>query len=390
MQNSHNSHAPILFQEVCAIIREHFYDPKFTGIDWDSYERNYTLEINSSSSQAETAEIINQFLSELKISHTRLYTCLESEYFHLLSIFRDRGLYEQIQHLFPDGQPTYIGIGIFTQNINNKIFITSVINGGPADHAGFVVGDQILSVNGNHSYSLKSFVDKESCPVQVNIRRHLGQEGVKTLTVTPIRIEPISFLLEAMQNSIEIIAIKNKNLGYIHVWSYSGEKFHNILTKTLMNGDLKDVDGLILDFRDGWGGADPMYLSLFTSKPIHLIDGIPFEHDRASNFHWRKPVVMLVNQQTRSGKEVLAYGFQKYQIGKVIGTRTAGAVINGRPFLLSDNSLLYLAVSEVRINGERLEGKGVKPDLEVPFCFEYSEGIDPQKQKAVEVLISCC
>jgi carboxyl-terminal processing protease len=31
---------------------------------------------------------------------------------------------------------------------------------------------------------------------------------------------------------------------------------------------------------------------------------------------------MLVNGGTRSGKEVLAYGFKKYQIGEVIGTQT--------------------------------------------------------------------
>jgi carboxyl-terminal processing protease len=390
MQNAQEPHPLILFQEVCAIIREHFYDPNFAGIDWCSYEKKYAVEMNTSHSPAETGGIINKFLSELKTSHTKRYTCLEPEYFHLLSIFRDRGLSEQIKQLFPNGQLTYTGIAIFTEDIHNKTFIRSVINGGPADHAGFVMGDQILSVNGHPSYSLKSFVGKEDCPVQVNIRRHLGQEGVKTLTVVPTCIEPTSLFLEAMKSSIEIIAIENKKLGYIHVWSYTGEEYHQLLTNSLMNGDLNHVDGLILDFRDGWGGADPMYLSLFTHKPIHLIDGIPFELDRASNFLWQKPVVMLVNQQTRSGKEVLAYGFQKYQIGKVIGTSTAGAVINGRPFLLSDSSLLYLAVSEVKINGERLEGKGVQPDLEVPFVVEYSEGRDPQRQKAMEVLMSCC
>jgi carboxyl-terminal processing protease len=42
---------------------------------------------------------------------------------------------------------------------------------------------------------------------------------------------------------------------------------------------------------------------------------------------WRKPVAMLVNGGTRSGKEVLAYGFKKYHLGEVIGTHTEGAVL---------------------------------------------------------------
>jgi len=35
---------------------------------------------------------------------------------------------------------------------------------------------------------------------------------------------------------------------------------------------------------------------------------------------WRKPVAMLINGGTRSGKEILAYGFKKYGVGEVIGT----------------------------------------------------------------------
>ena len=83
----------------------------------------------------------------------------------------------------------------------------------------------------------------------------------------------------------------------------------------------------------------------------------------------------------------LAYGFQQYGIGAVIGTKTAGAVLGGRPFLLQDGSLLYLAVSNVFVNGERLEGKGVVPDIEVPFQLEYAQGKDPQKERAIEVLV---
>src|ERR1700675_3307530 len=90
------------------------------------------------------------------------------------------------------------------------------------------------------------------------------------------------------------------------------------------------------------------------------------------NVKWRKPVVMLINGGTRSGKEILAYGFKKYGVGELIGTRTAGAVLAGRAFLLSDDSLLLLAVADVHIDGERLEGVGVTPTIEVPFAVEYA------------------
>jgi carboxyl-terminal processing protease len=103
------------------------------------------------------------------------------------------------------------------------------------------------------------------------------------------------------------------------------------------------------------------------------------------NTRWRKPVVLLINGGSRSGKEILAYGFEKYGYGAVVGTRTKGDVLAARAFMLSDGSLLELAVDDVRVDGERLEGVGVAPTIEVPFRLEYSAGADPQLERAVEI-----
>jgi carboxyl-terminal processing protease len=104
------------------------------------------------------------------------------------------------------------------------------------------------------------------------------------------------------------------------------------------------------------------------------------------NIKWRKPVAMVINGGTRSGKEILAYGFKKYGLGEVIGTPTAKAVLAATAFLISDGSLLLLAVDDVRVDGERLEGVGVTPTIEVPFDPAHAAGKDPQLDRAVEVL----
>ena len=97
-------------------------------------------------------------------------------------------------------------------------------------------------------------------------------------------------------------------------------------------------------------------------------------------------MALLVNSGSRSGKEVLAYGFKKNGYGQVIGERTAGALLAATAFMLSDGSLLMLAVEDVSIEGERLEGKGVTPTIEVPFDIRYAAGKDPQLEKAIEFL----
>ena len=104
------------------------------------------------------------------------------------------------------------------------------------------------------------------------------------------------------------------------------------------------------------------------------------------DFQWRKPIVLLVNDGTRSGKEVFAYGFKKYGYGKIVGQRTAGAVIAGQPFILNDGSMLMLATAKALVDGEVLEGRGVEPDITVHQEFKYHYK-DQQLQKALEVFL---
>jgi carboxyl-terminal processing protease len=84
-----------------------------------------------------------------------------------------------------------------------------------------------------------------------------------------------------------------------------------------------------------------------------------------ANVKWRKPVAMLVNGGTRSGKEILAYGFKKYQLGEVIGSRTEGAVLAATAFLIG-GGLLLLAVQDVRVLYERRGVRFPKGRLQRP------------------------
>ncbi|OAF07058.1 S41 family peptidase [Bradyrhizobium neotropicale] len=141
--------------------------------------------------------------------------------------------------------------------------------------------------------------------------------------------------------------------------------YQRTLEHLLSQSPLNDADALIWDLRDGWGGAIPGYLDLFNTRAptMHVTDrnGV----SELENVKWRKPVAMLVNGGTRSGKEILAYGFKKYRFGEVIGSsRTEGAVLAATAFLI-DDGLLLLAVGDVQVDGERLEGVGVAPTIEV-------------------------
>lgn len=371
-----------VFEEVWQTVRDNFYDPNFNGVDWKNLRQKYQTQIANPSSETAFAEVINQMLAELKTSHTRFYTPDEPAYYELAGIFK---LQQQLKSFLPNGQLEYTGIGAVTQPTNGRTFIKAILDGSPAAQAGLQVGDQILSVDDQPFQPIRSFVNKAGQAVQVRIQRTPDPASVQAIAVTPQRFDPTRMFVDAMNASAQVIEQAGKRVGYIHVWSYADRVYQDQLEEQLFEEKLQGTDGLIWDLRDGWGGASPQYLNLFTAPVPEVTfigrDGQPNRYD----VQWKKPVVMLVNEGSRSGKEILAYGFRKYRVGPIVGSKTAGAVVAGRAFVMKDGSLLYLAVADVKVDGERLEGRGITPDIEVPRSIEYAQGTDPQKERAIQV-----
>jgi carboxyl-terminal processing protease len=99
-----------------------------------------------------------------------------------------------------------------------------------------------------------------------------------------------------------------------------------------------------------------------------------------------KPVAMLIDHGTRSVKEIVAYGFKKYGLGELVGSVTSKSVLGSQAFLMRDGSLLLLATSDIKVDGERLEGVGVTPTIEVDPPLPYRNGGDAQLERALALL----
>jgi C-terminal processing protease CtpA/Prc len=372
-----------VFDEIWQTVRDHFYDPTLRSLDWTAVGEKYRP-LAAAASDEERSGVFNRMLAELTASHTGHYTSADPAYYQLLDIFSG-ALRRGLRQVFPSGQVTYPGIGMFTRRLGDKTFISGVLDGLPAAKAGLRVGDELLAADGAPYQPISSFATKVDQEVTLQVRR--SPDGPpQDVVVVPEQIKPNAAFLQAMQESARIINVDGVKVGYIHVWSYAGTQYQQLLEREIFAGTLKEAEALVVDLRDGWGGAQAQYLDLFTAQGPTVTMVNRDGEVAVSNVKWRKPVVMLVNGGTRSGKEILAYGFKKYGLGEVIGTRTAGAVLAARAFLLSDGSLLLLAVDDVRVDGQRLEGVGVTPTIEVPFAVEYAQGKDPQLQRAIELL----
>ncbi len=186
------------------------------------------------------------------------------------------------------------------------------------------------------------------------------------------------------RSSIEVIDHESQKVGYIRMWSYAGEAYHNRLVEHLLNGLLSECEVLVLDLRGGWGGASTSYLTLF-DRQIPSIAMVNRQGERSTfPTSWTKPVVLLIDETVRSGKEAFTFGFKKLNLGPVVGRRTAGAVTAGRTFKLESGCLLYCAVAQCEIDGINLEGVGVEPTIHVEWNWQQCDGIDTIKQQGIE------
>ena len=103
-------------------------------------------------------------------------------------------------------------------------------------------------------------------------------------------------------------------------------------------------------------------------------------------FHGR--IALLVNEHSASASEMVAAFAAENGLAKIIGTTTPGRLVGSKPFKLSQGYFLILPVGAyLTWQGSRLEGQGVKPDLEVPLSYEsISNGRDNQLEAAIQIV----
>ncbi len=157
-----------VFDEILQRVRQHFYDPTLHNLNWTALEEKYRPLAAAASDEARSA-VFNNMLAELTASHTGHYTPADPAYYQLLDIFSG-ALRRELRRVFPDGQVTYPGIGMFTQRLGEKTFINGVLDGFPAAKAGLRIGDELLTVDGTPYHPINSFMAKVHQEVTLQVR----------------------------------------------------------------------------------------------------------------------------------------------------------------------------------------------------------------------------
>jgi carboxyl-terminal processing protease len=386
-----------LYDAVVETIENKFYDPsRLKQLDWSSRVKAIRPSVLAAATTEDAVHQVNSLLAELKTSHTVLLTPDDYDYYVLLDIV-GTGLPDFTTRLFWGMGPNYPGIGAFTRLVDGRHFVDGVLEGSPAERAGLLYGDEILSVDGQPYSPVAAFRAKVGTTVDLEIRRR-AEGAPQHQEISVVSIRPTIAFSNATEASARVIERDDHRIGYIHIWaSHEANSFNSALARLSLKAS-KPPDLLVVDMRGRVGGsagvARAFLETMDAGTKSYFGEWKTFDRsDRHASFAapenhaFRGRSALLINEHTRSAAEIMAFGYKRGSFGPVIGTPSAGAVMGGALYVMPGDLLLYVAVAGMTFDNQPLEGIGVAPDYRVERPLAYAAGVDPVLDAAADILV---
>jgi carboxyl-terminal processing protease len=288
-------------------------------------------------------------------------------------------------------QGGYEGIGAWVDPNAEYLTIISPMPDSPAEEAGLISGDQIIAVDGE---------DMTGIDGNLVIRKVLGPAGT-SLTLTVLREgDPEPFDVTLKRAHIEIPAVESEmledDIAYIKLFNFSATATEEIsdALKELID---QEPQGLILDLRNNPGGerdAAVEIASQFVSEDVIMYqeygDGSRDTYETVKGGQAKEiDLIVLVNEGSASGSEIVAGVIQDYERGALVGTTTfgKGSVQNWVPLVEDQGAVRVTIARWLTPNGRTIHGSGIEPDYIIEMTEEdFEADRDPQLDKAIELL----
>lgn len=288
------------------------------------------------------------------------------------------------------------GIGAEIGLRDNQLTIIAPLPSSPAEKAGLRPGDKVYAVDKEDVFdlTLDEAVSKIRGPKGTEVILTISHDGYEG-------IEDISIIRDTITVPTIDWEMKDNNIAYLRV-SYFNEDTWAEFDTAVNNILLNSPKGLVLDLRSNPGG----YLETAVSVASEWIDqGVVMKEKTNSESKDYKtrgkhrlvnlPTVVLVDEGTASGSEIVAGALQDYDKATLVGHKTYGKGSVQEFEILLDGSALKLTTAKWFTPKDRgIDETGIEPDIIVEEMFveleqENEEGLlfdDLALEKALEIL----
>lgn len=291
---------------------------------------------------------------------------------------------KDVQLATDDLKGSFSGVGIEFIIRDDTIRVQNVIKDGPANRAGLLAGDKIVSINGKpfvgkivtNEEAMHRLKGPKDSKVLIGVKR-FGEKGVKVFTVTRGDISV---------NSISACYMINDTTGYIRVKSF-GERTYAEMLSALQTLNIEGADHLIIDLRDNGGGileAAVQMANEFLPKNRLIVYTQGRKSPRAEyrsngkGSYQHIPMVVLINEGTASAAEIFAGAMQDNDRATIVGRRSFGKGLVQQQIQFPDGSMIRLTVARYYTPSGRCIQKPFKPgdnaDYENDLLSRYRHG----------------
>lgn len=366
-----------VFDAMWNTVNRKYFDVKFNGIDWRAIREQYRPLAEKAENREALLRVLRKAVGEMNTSHLSVKLAVSRREFE-----------QRIGQKINRHQDTLIlTLGFEMTAVNGQYVITSINEGSSAQAAGVRPGWVLTHFDGR-ALAADDFTwggeFSEGKAVPVRFQDNNRQEKEITLTY--------QWLVEKTEREGRLL---EGNVALLRFSSFA-EGIDKWLEQELHH--YRNAQGVILDLRSNPGGYTSVLaacLNQFFAREVVLGEfiergdkddrlRIKGSKEKASTL----PLVVLVDDKSSSCSEIFAAAMQETGRGKVLGRRTAGAVLASVSERLPEDFWLDIAISDYKTaRRRRLEGIGLEPDITVPLTLEnIRQQRDTDLERALEIL----
>lgn len=273
-----------------------------------------------------------------------------------------------------EGKIVGVGMEVAFNELSGYAEVRGVIPGTPAAKAGLSAGDQILRIND------KSYKGKQLRDVVYAIRGKVNTE-VKLTLLHDEAIKTIRFKREALVWDTVKSRLLPDQVGLVTIRNFT-EATPKSLKDAIAKLSSQGMKSMIVDLRFNEGGifeaaTESIRVFVPKGKPIVRMQKRDQPEETivgTSDPLFKGPLVVLMNEHTKSGAEIMAAALKMSGGATTVGNHTFGKWSAQRVDELPNGYAIKYTIATFKPpQGEDLSGKGLVPDINVDFDAEAAQ-----------------